>query len=242
MAALRLVHVVGGHQYGGAPFAEIEQFLPEIAPVLRIHRRGGFVEQQQVRMVDHCRRQRQPLLLAAAHGTGPLPRQRRQFIGLQQRVQARRQRLASHAVNAPHKLQIFPGRQLVIEGELLGHVADPAPERFGLFRNAQTQHLHLSRRGSEQAGQHAQCGGFAAAVGAEKTVDLPSGHAEIQPVHRQKIAKAPADPLGTDRQLTHERTSHRQDRPAAASRSADPAPRRAGLSRPDRRVGPCPVR
>ncbi len=72
VAALGFIHVVRGHENGGALLGELEQAIPEVAAALRIHRAGGLVEQQQFRRVQRGRGQRQALLLSATHGAGAL--------------------------------------------------------------------------------------------------------------------------------------------------------------------------
>ena len=92
MAAFGLVHVVSRHQDGGAVVGELEQALPEIAAALRIDRAGGLVEQQQLGRVQRGRRERQALLLAAAHGAGALLAQRLEVVGGALLGDARRRR------------------------------------------------------------------------------------------------------------------------------------------------------
>ena len=63
------------YQDGGARFDQIEQAFPERPTVLRVHRAGGFIEEQQFRLVQGGRGQREPLPLAGidAAGTEPAP-------------------------------------------------------------------------------------------------------------------------------------------------------------------------
>ena len=70
VAAFRFVHEVGGDKDGRALVGQFEQAVPEIPPALRVHRAGGFVQQQQPRFVQRDGRQGQSLLLAAAQGSG----------------------------------------------------------------------------------------------------------------------------------------------------------------------------
>jgi len=72
VAALGFVHVVGGHQDGGAGIAQVEEFFPELAAVFRVYRRGWFIEKQQFGFVDGGGCQAKALFLAAAHGIGQL--------------------------------------------------------------------------------------------------------------------------------------------------------------------------
>ena len=124
VAAFGLVHVMGGDQHGQA-FARSSAWIsfPEIAPRLGIDAGGRFVEQQQLRVVQHAGGQRHALLPAAGEmrrpaGPGassgpaapgcrrPAPCAIRQFI------------------HARDEFQILADRQIFPEAEALGHVAD----------------------------------------------------------------------------------------------------------------------
>src|SRR4029077_2713177 len=52
-AALGFVHVVGGNEEGDAVTGKLEQQVPELTPRDGIDARGGFVEEQQLRLVQH---------------------------------------------------------------------------------------------------------------------------------------------------------------------------------------------
>ena len=72
MAALGLVHVVGGHHDGRALGGDRVDPLPELAPADRVDAGRGLVEEQQRRLVDGRAGQGQPLLPAARQGPGEL--------------------------------------------------------------------------------------------------------------------------------------------------------------------------
>ena len=59
------VHVVRGDERGDALRRVAADRVPEIAPRFGIDAGGGFVEQQQFRLVDHARGEREALLPAA---------------------------------------------------------------------------------------------------------------------------------------------------------------------------------
>jgi hypothetical protein len=63
--ALRLFHVVGGQQDGLAACAHGLDQRPEVASGLGVEAGGGFVEKDQVRVVDQRDGQQQALALAA---------------------------------------------------------------------------------------------------------------------------------------------------------------------------------
>ena len=72
MAALGFIHVVRGDEERQALAGELMDLLPEIAARLRIHAGGRLVEEQQLRLVDQARGQREPLLPAAGELPGEL--------------------------------------------------------------------------------------------------------------------------------------------------------------------------
>ena len=67
VTALRFVHVVRRHQDRRAAVDQLEQAFPEVATTLRVDGAGRLVEQQQLRLVQRGGREREPLLLSAAH-------------------------------------------------------------------------------------------------------------------------------------------------------------------------------
>ena len=72
VAALGLVHVVGGDQHGDALGGEPVDLVPELAPRLGIDAGGRLVEQQQPRLRQDAGAERQPLLPAARQLAGEL--------------------------------------------------------------------------------------------------------------------------------------------------------------------------
>ena len=83
VTALGLVHVVGGHQDRRAARDQREQALPEVTPALRVHGARRLVEQQQLRLVQRRRAEREPLALPARERAGALPRDALEVVALQ---------------------------------------------------------------------------------------------------------------------------------------------------------------
>ena len=65
MAAFRLVHVMRADQHGHPAGGETVDLVPELAPRFGIDARGGLVEQEQPRRVQHAGGKREALLPAA---------------------------------------------------------------------------------------------------------------------------------------------------------------------------------
>ena len=86
----------------------------------------------------------------------------------------------------PMKVRYSRRRQVVEQGEVLRHHADPAfdgPGGVGRCKVApENPHRAAGRR--QQAGEHLDGGGFARAVRAEKAVELSRLDAQVEPVHR----------------------------------------------------------
>ena len=198
VAALGLVHVMGGDQQGGAGIGQLEQLLPEVAPRLGIHRAGRLIQEQQLRLMDHRRRQGQTLLLATAHGPGQLFLAVTEVVALDKLIHPTPGLRTVQPVHGGKELQVLAHGEVLEQRELLGHVADPQAQCFGLFGYAQAQHLDLAVAGRQQAAQHADGGRFAGAVRAEETVYVGPRHGQVHAVHGHQVAEAPGQAAGAD--------------------------------------------
>ncbi len=150
------------------------QFFPEIAPRRRIDSCRGFIEQQQLRIVEHAGRQGQPLFPASRKRPGELigPRgQAKPVEGLLHHFPA-----FGHAVHPRHKIQVFADREVLPEGEFLGHVADAALDLSAFAQDIVAKTASTSRIRGEQSAHHANRRGFSAAVGAKEPEDLAPLH------------------------------------------------------------------
>ncbi len=131
VAALGLVHIVGGDEHGDAFGGQPVDLLPELSPRLGIDAGGRLVEQEQLRLTAGCRRRAQ----AAASS----PRRACRQAG-RRAVESPSRATASFAappwigdaVHAGHELQILADGEILIEAEALGHVADVALDLVGL--------------------------------------------------------------------------------------------------------------
>ena len=72
VAALGLVHVVGGDQHREALARHVVDHVPEFAPRLGVDARGRLVQQQQLRLVEHAGGERQALLPPSGQLPGQL--------------------------------------------------------------------------------------------------------------------------------------------------------------------------
>ena len=170
VAALGLVHVVGADQHGHAVGGEPVDLVPELAPRLGIDAGGGLVEQQQLGLVQHGGGQRQALLPAARERAGELVR----AVGEAEPLQRLGHPLAPpvQGVEAGDEVEVLPDGEILVEAEALGHVADLALDRPRLVDDVVAEAGAAAAVGRQQAAQHADGRGLAAAVGAEEAADL----------------------------------------------------------------------
>ncbi|KAG0767052.1 hypothetical protein G6F22_017715 [Rhizopus arrhizus] len=145
--------------------------------------------------MHHGAGQGQALLLAAAERAGQLRLPVLQPILLQQCIDALPRLRARQVLDGGKELQVLTHRQVFVQRKALGHVADAAAQRLGLFRHRQAQHLDLPRARLQQAAQHGDGGRLARAVRAEEAVDLAARHGQVDIVHGQQIAEAPGQAL-----------------------------------------------
>ena len=169
-------------------FGELEQPLPEIAPALRIDGAGRFVEQQQFGRVQRGRGQRQALLLTAAHRAGALLAQLLEVVGGALFGDARFH-VTFEPVQIGHEAQVLVGGQVFPQREFLRHVAEPAPDGFGVLDDGETKHFGVTIAGQQHAAEHAQRGRLAGAVRPEESVDAPGGDVEVDVIHRDLVAE-----------------------------------------------------
>ena len=188
VAALGFIHVVGRHQHGDASRRERMDLFPEAAPRLRIDARGWFVEQQHARLVQHAGGECNALLPAAREIAGELCCALGKAKALQRRIDPFAPPV--HAIHARDEVEVLVDRQVFVEAEALCHVADFALDKCSLAHDVVAERRAAARVGREQAAEHADRGGLAAAVGAEKAEDFATPHAQVEAVDDGLAAEA----------------------------------------------------
>jgi hypothetical protein len=143
-AALRLIHVMRGDEHGQPLGRQLVNLLPKIAPRLRVHPGGRLVQQQQLRLVNQTRRQRQPLLPAAGKRAGQLPAAGGHRQALQTPLHGG---LAiGHFIQPGDEIQILLNGQVLVKTEPLRHVARVLFDLGRLLQNIVAQTSARCRR------------------------------------------------------------------------------------------------
>ena len=184
VAALGLVHVMGGDQHGEARRRQTMDLVPEFAPRLRIDACGRLVEQQQLRLVHDAGGKRESLLPAARKRASELMAARGQAEILERLATASR---LGEVVEPGDEIEVLLDRQVLVEREPLGHVADLALDTAAAADDVVAEHRPLAGVRRQKPADHADRGGLARAVGAEKADDLARRHFQRDMVdHRRR--------------------------------------------------------
>ena len=198
VAVLRLVHVVGGHE-DGAPFlGQGVQEVPESAPRDGVHAGCGFVQEEHLRLMENGARQGQPLAVSPGQVVRELFLVPSQARHLQDVLAPLAQPPPGDPVGAPVEVQVLPHRQVAVEAEVLGHVADATADPLRLTHDVEAEHRGVSRRGAQEAQQHADGGGLPRPVGSQEAENLPPANAEAHVIHGGEAVEFFGQPFGDD--------------------------------------------
>src|SRR5574338_638016 len=114
------------------------------------------------------------------------------------RLDARRSRFSGEAVDRRVEPEILLHREVVVQAELLRHVADAAPNAFGIDRHVHARHLRASGRRLHEAAEHANGCRLAGPVRPQQAEHLAAVDGEVQPVHRHQRSERLAEALGAN--------------------------------------------
>ncbi len=95
--------------------------------------------------------------------------------------------------------EILPYRQIRIEGEALGHVADFIPDPLRLRSHISTPYQGPTGSRRKDAAEHPDGGRLACPIGAQEAKDLPGRDDKGDRIHRDKIPEPFGKPFSEDR-------------------------------------------
>ncbi len=227
IALLRLFQVVRGDQNRGAGVGETIDEAPEGAARQGIDTRGRLVEKQHARLVHDRRAEGDPLLPAAGQARDHPVAFLLQTREPQHPVDFLVALLVRDAVHAGKEREVLGDRHVLVERELLRHVAHlPADLRRAQVLPRTGELGHTTGR-IQQPAEHLDRGRLAGAVGPEQPVHLTVFHLQRQVVNRAEGAERPRDVFRADRHLA---AGARAVAPARKHRVLDRAAERPQLS------------
>ena len=188
--AFGFFHVGGGdqHAHAGPALADRVDEFPELAPGQRVHAGGGFVENQQIGIVDQ--RTAQPQLLF--HAAGQLARRpvgkRSQAGRVEQFPNALGPLPLRLAEQPAEEIHVFRNRQGGIEvlPQSLRHVGDSRANggAMAAVGHIAAQHGHGAGLHLPDAGDQRQHAGLAHSVGADEAHHAAGGKLQTDGIHR----------------------------------------------------------
>src|ERR1035441_3425578 len=92
------------------------------------------------------------------------------------------------SIYAGNELQVLGNREIFPKGESLGHVSDSTLDALGIFDDVIPQARTAAVVGDEQSAEHADEGGFPAAVGSKESVYLAASDLQVDFVHDRAMA------------------------------------------------------
>src|SRR5882762_9040090 len=134
-AAFGFVHVVRGNKKSDALPGKLEKKIPELAARDGVDAGGRFVEKKELRFMKHRAAEGQALLPSAGELRGQTVQVGAEAVDLNDFFDAALQARGFEAVNSPIELQVFRDGEVVIQTEVLRHVADAFPYGFGVRAN-----------------------------------------------------------------------------------------------------------
>lgn len=193
-----LIHVVGGEKNGQSIGSEVLEPIPDLMAGLGIKARGGFVQDQQIRVVQKRSRQDETTHHAPRKlGDLGVPA----VIEAHETEQCLRplQSLLAGDIEVPGK-----NDQVVDEAEvrvrvvfLLAHT-DPCLDGSPIRPNVESEHPQTTLGDGGEAIDHANGRGLARSVGTQQPQALSGRHSEGDSVHGDKTAECLAQILGFD--------------------------------------------
>ncbi len=121
-----------------------------------------------------------------------------------------------HAVHACDEAQVLANGEILPERETLRHVAGVTLDLLGLANDVVAETGALAAVGREQSAEHADGGGLAAAVGAEKAEDLAAPYRKRKVLDDVVLAEVLVDAVHVDDDVGGARVIHRQTPTLAA--------------------------
>ncbi len=98
--------------------------------------------------------------------------------------------VARDSVDAAIEVDVLLDRKVLVERELLAHVADVGFDPFGLRADVEASDGAASAAGGEDSTQHADRRRFAGAVGTEKSEDFAAGNLEAHVVDGRETTES----------------------------------------------------
>ena len=194
-----LVHIVRAQQHRHAASAQRLDVVPDRPADRNIETERGFVEKEDLGLVNETAREVQFLL----HAPGIVPRRlvghRLEADERQKLIDPPRAALPGNMVEVREERKLLPRGEVAVHGDLLRDVADSAAHLRRVLDHIRSGHLRLARVRPRLGHEDAYGRRLAGAVWAQQSEDLPFAHLEIHARQRRDIPETLGEPANADR-------------------------------------------
>jgi len=197
-AALGFVHVVRGDEEGDAVARKLEEQIPELASRNGIDACSGLIEEKESRLVQHGATEGEALLPSARKLRGQAIQIGLQAVELDDFFHAALEPRGLQTVDTAVELQILLDGQIVIEAEILRHVADALAHGFRILAHIEAFDVSLAAAERQEAGEHFDDGRFSAAIWTKEAEDFAFLDAEADIVDGGEVAETAHKMFGRD--------------------------------------------
>src|SRR4029453_3441680 len=160
-------HEVSGHDNGHALLGQRYDASPELAARQRIGAAGRLVEKEYLGLMYQRRRHRQALFESSWQLSARQVGERAKLEPLQCPSDALLFALATQAIRAGKKFQVFTDRKLAIERKLLGDITDALTCRGAGSPEIHAGNAERAAGSRQQSTEHAKGSGLAGAIRSE---------------------------------------------------------------------------
>src|SRR5208282_1840015 len=148
------------------------QIVRKLPPCRGVETGAGFIEQQQLRLVQERLCQLDAALQSAGERFDQVIRARRKTEPLQRLGGTRAQFAAVDSVQMAVMGQVLRDSQLAVQARMLKDDTELASDRHGVGREVVAEHRGVAGLNRHESREQFEQGGLAAAVGPEKSEDL----------------------------------------------------------------------
>jgi len=141
---LRLVHVMGGVQYGGSFLVELPEVVQNKGFGLHIDAYGGLIQQQELRLVQDAGDDVDAPLHAAGEGLDGFPRENGETVQVQQLMDALFQTGSGDGVHGTDDAEILHRGEFRKQGDVLRHHTDLCGDLFAFLWHFVAQDQYFS--------------------------------------------------------------------------------------------------
>src|SRR5262245_45406989 len=188
-AALRLIHVVRGDEEGDPLGAEIKEQIPQSPPRHGVNAGSRLVEINDLRVVEHRAAQCQTLLPASRELTCKAFFVRLDGIAVHGLFDLVLSFATPEAVDLCVETKVLKNGEIVVEGELLAHIADAHLHFRRIFHHVDAIDDATAARERENPREHLDYCGLAGAVRTEETEDFPGFDIEADTFDCDEVAE-----------------------------------------------------